>query len=178
MSSRLKRFYGSGDLHFITCSCYRREPRMMRSSARDLFVRILEEVRHTYRFYVVGYVVMPEHFHLLLSEPETGNVSTVIQVLKQKVAKTALSDHDEHHFWQARFYDFNVWTNKKRVEKLKYMHRNPVARELVAKPEHWSWSSYTDYALARRGPVLVAAEDWFPTLRKEREEWGTPGVKI
>jgi putative transposase len=174
---QLKRYYGSGDLHFITCSCYRREGRLMRGSLRDLFLKVLENLRHRYRFYVIGYVVMPEHFHLLMSEPELANPTTVMQVLKQIVAKTVLKNSGDKCFWQSRFYDFNVWTEKKRVEKLRYMHHNPVARGLVAKPEHWRWSSYADYALGRRGPVLVATEDWLPTLReKRREEWGTPGM--
>ncbi|HEV3510627.1 MAG TPA: hypothetical protein VGS05_02915, partial [Candidatus Sulfotelmatobacter sp.] len=58
-------------------------------------------------------------------------------------------------FWQARFYDFNVWTTKKRVEKLRYMHRNPVKRGLVKSPEQWRWSSYRHYALQEAGPVRV-----------------------
>jgi hypothetical protein len=58
-------------------------------------------------------------------------------------------------FWQARFYDFNVWTTKKRVEKLRYMHRNPVKRGLVESPEQWRWSSYRHYLLDEDGPVRV-----------------------
>ncbi len=66
----LKRYYGSGDLHFITASCYRRQPLLATARARDLFVGVLERFRQRYQFVVVGYVVMPEHFHLLISEPE------------------------------------------------------------------------------------------------------------
>jgi putative transposase len=62
-------------------------------------------------------------------------------------------------FWQARFYDFNVWTTKKRVEKLRYMHRNPVKRGLVEAPEQWRWSSYRFYLLDEAGPVRVN-EGW------------------
>lgn len=62
-------------------------------------------------------------------------------------------------FWQARFYDFNVWTTKKRVEKLRYMHRNPVKRTLVSSPEQWRWSSYRSYLLNENGPVRVN-EGW------------------
>ncbi len=57
--------------------------------------------------------------------------------------------------WQHRFYDFVVFTEKKRVEKLRYMHRNPVVRGLVPALEEWNWSSYRHYALGERGPVLV-----------------------
>jgi REP element-mobilizing transposase RayT len=87
----LKRYYGSGDLHFITASCYRRQPLLATARARDLFVGVLERFRQRYQFVVVGYVVMPEHFHLLISEPEKGNPSTVIQALKLGVARRILS---------------------------------------------------------------------------------------
>jgi putative transposase len=90
VTHRLQRYYGGGDLHFITCSCYRRLPLLGRARRRDLFLRVLEEVRERYGFVVVGYVVMPEHIHLLISEPEKGNPSTVMQVLKQRVARRLL----------------------------------------------------------------------------------------
>jgi putative transposase len=69
----LKRYYGEGHLHFITCSCDRRRALLGTGRRRDAFLRILEEVRQRYGFAVVGYVVMPEHFHLLMSEPEEGD---------------------------------------------------------------------------------------------------------
>jgi hypothetical protein len=69
MWRNLKRYYGAGDLHFITCSCYRRQPLLGTTRRRDLFLTVLEQVRKRYEFVVVGYVVMPEHIHLLISEP-------------------------------------------------------------------------------------------------------------
>ena len=59
------------------------------------------------------------------------------------------------HVWQARFYDFNVWTERKRIEKLRYMHRNPVKRGLVLEPEQWAWSSFRWYQRGERGPVQL-----------------------
>ena len=67
----------------------------------------------------------------------------------------AEADGDNPHFWQARYYDFNVWTRKKRIEKLKYIHRNPVKRGLVEKPEDWRWSSCRNYATGEEGVVEV-----------------------
>jgi putative transposase len=66
----LKRYYGTGGLHFITCSCYRRQPFLGTAERRDLLLTVLELMRQRYHFVVIGYVVMPEHFHLLISEPE------------------------------------------------------------------------------------------------------------
>jgi REP-associated tyrosine transposase len=90
MPSGLHRTYGAHHLHFITCSCYRRLPFLNSPRARDRFLSILEQARQRYRFVVAGYVVMPEHVHLLLSEPETGSPSTVMQVIKQRTAKALL----------------------------------------------------------------------------------------
>jgi putative transposase len=182
MPSGLHRSYGAHHLHFITCSCYRRLPFLGTASARDRFLAILEQTRQRYRFVVVGYVVMPEHIHLLITEPEVGTPSTVMQVLKQRTAHALLPRRkrrdlrqrnlfgDETHkraFWQARFYDFNVWTKKKRVEKLRYMHRNPVKRGLVADPEQWRWSSYLFYLLGETGPVRVD-EGWTEISFRDR----------
>ena len=134
----------------------------------------LEQTRARYRFLVVGYVVMPEHIHLLITEPEVGNPSTVMQVLKQRSARALLpkrkrrnprqcnlfGNEPQHRaFWQACFYDFNVWTTKKRMEKLRYMHRNPVKRGLVETPAEWRWSSYRFYLLEESGLVRVN-EGW------------------
>ena len=82
MRRNLERFYGAGDLHFITCSCYRRQPLLATACRRDMFLTVLERMRERYRFVVVGYVIMPEHIHLLISEPQEGNPSVVMQALK------------------------------------------------------------------------------------------------
>ena len=162
MANNLTRHYGRGHLHFITFTCYRRLPLLRSVRARNVFVQILDEVRDRYGFSLVGYVVMPEHIHLLISEPVKGTPSTVIQVLKQRVSRRlrrkrrapagqqslvfACGDESLPRFWQRRFYDFNVWTRKKKIEKLNYMHMNPVKRGLVRHPKDWPWSSYAFYA--------------------------------
>jgi putative transposase len=116
---------------------------------------------------------MPEHIHLLISEPAKGSPSTVLQVLKQRVSRrlrhkprrhasaTQLSlpfdraDHSLPQFWQPRFYDFNVWSQKKKIEKLQSMPRNPVKRGLVSHPKDWPWSSFSFYASRNRGLVQI-----------------------
>jgi putative transposase len=136
-----------------------------------VFVKVLGEVRERYGFALVGYVVMPEHIHLLISEPARGTPSTVMQVLKQRVSrqlrrqrrKTASAaqlrfrfggqNDFPRQFWQRRFYDFNVWSQKKKIEKLGYMHSNPVKRGLVGHARDWPWSSFSFYN--QTGPPLI-----------------------
>jgi putative transposase len=115
----LKRYQQAGDLHFITFSCYRRQPLLGAAQARRVFEQTLEGVRRWYGFYVTGYVLMPEHVHLLLSEPERGALAVALQMLKQIAAHKLRSPSASFPFWQARYYDFNVWTEKKRIEKLR-----------------------------------------------------------
>jgi putative transposase len=168
MPKKLKRYYGRGDLHFITFSCYRRRPLLGTVRARDHFVKILDEVRRRHAFGLIGYVVMPDHVHLLIGEPPRTTPSKVLQMLKQKVAAVLLkrrkrvasgqlslpfggSQTGGTHSWQRRFYDFNVWSEKKLKEKLDYMHANPVQRGLVKHPKDWPWSNWAHYAGKRRG---------------------------
>ena len=174
MPKGLKRFYGNGDLHFITASCYHREPLLGTACRKDLFLKVLEQVRQRYEFVAVGYVVMPEHFHLLISEPEKANPSVVIQALKLGVVRplfptsaksrekrgtlNLFDDPAPKHFWQRRFYDFNVWSLHKHREKLRYIHGNPVKRGLVEAPDQWKWSSFRAYAFGETGPVVI--NDW------------------
>ena len=154
----LKRYYGTGGLHFITWSCYRRSP-LLTVPARDLLLSVVELMRKRYRFAVIGYVVMPEHIHLLISEPQIGNPSTVVQAIKLGFSQRWAGTHGfSGQFWQRRFYDFNLWSQRKEVEKLKYMHRNPVVRGLVADPADWLWSSYRSYAYGEAAPVRI--NDW------------------
>ncbi len=162
MPSRLRRYQQTGDLHFITFSCYHRLPKLGTPYARSIFERALEQARLSYGFGVCGYVVMPEHVHLLLSEPEAGALATALQAMKQSVSRT-LALRKGEPFWQTRYYDFNVWTERKRIEKLRYLHRNPVTRGLVSKPEDWEWSSFHHFATGLEGTVEIESE-W--TARK------------
>ncbi|HMK23536.1 MAG TPA: transposase [Terriglobales bacterium] len=173
MPTGLTRYYGTADLHFITCSCYRRQPWLGTARRRDLFLRILEETRTRYRFVVLAYVVMPEHFHLLLCEPQIGDPSKIMQVVKQRFAQRLVSlwrtmrkleqpapwPSHPFHIWQPRFYDFNVWTERKRIEKVRYIHRNPVTRGLVRSPGDWRWSSFRYYMFGEIGAVRVNQTD-------------------
>jgi putative transposase len=160
----LKRFQEAGCLHFLTFSCYQRAPLLGTPRARDIFEHTLEKARRWYGFYAAADVVMPEHVRLLVTEPERAKLSMAIQMLKQNVARQIRGGP----FWQARYYDLCVWSEKKRIEKLRYIHRNPVRRGLVASPEQWDWSSFRHYLSGVEGVVEIESQ-W--TARK-REELG------
>jgi putative transposase len=202
MPSRLKRYQEEGQLHYVTFTCYHRIRYLNSVSARDVFEQTLERVRRWYGLYIFGYVVMPEHVHLLLSEPDRSSLAVALQMLKQ-ISSRKLHKMNVHKMggppfrpllakggesggprfrpplakrgeqvaqpvWQKRYYDFNVFSDHKRIEKLCYMHWNPVKRGLVERPEDWKWSSYCHYLTGMESVVEIESE-W--TARK-REKMG------
>jgi putative transposase len=170
----LKRFHESRQLHFLTFSCYQRRPFFGSAGSRATFESALERVRQRYELRVYGYVVMPEHVHLLINEPDRGTLAQAMQSLKQGVARRlALRSADP--FWQARYYDFNVWSERKFVEKLRYIHRNPIKRGLVARPEDWAWSSFRHYLSGESGRVDIESQ-W--TARKREQAGILPTVRV
>jgi putative transposase len=151
MVEELERRQENGDLHFVTFSCFHRCGYLKTPAARDLFEDALARASCRYQFDVFGYVVMPEHVHLLVSEPGKELLSVALQGLKLSVARRART----RPFWLPRYYDFNVLTEEKRLEKLNYIHWNPMKRGLVERPEDWRWSSYHYYQTGEQGRVTI-----------------------
>ena len=173
MPHHLKRLIGQGDLHFITFCCYHRRRLLATAHARNIALQVLREVRAKYDFALIGYVFMPDHMHLLIGEPPAVPPATVMQVFKQRVSRRLRKKKraapaqlrlqfdevadGERRFWQRRYFDFNVYSQRKIIEKLHYMHANPVKEKLVTHPGKWPWSSWCHY-YAR--DALLAMDAW------------------
>jgi putative transposase len=125
-------------------------------------VQISGEARDRFRFALVGYVIMPEHVHMLIGESPQVLPAIAVQVFKQRVSLRMRDTRREElmrspgqlseeagelrRFWQRRYYDFNIHNQAKMMEKLEYMHANPLAEKLVDHPRDWPWSSWSYYA--------------------------------
>ena len=206
MPSNLRRFHQSGQSHFVTFSCYRRRQNFITSTDYDLFLVCLKDMRRRFALSIYGYVVMPEHVHLLLSEPKRLTLADAVHYLKLSFVKRLRSPKRSKQtvtcgapgsdgvpgsrgapdsgspigpgsgrigvkgsrpplgvnlgtsFWQQRYYDRNVRDWREFEVKLRYLHRNPVKRGLVDKPEDWKWSSLRHYALREKGRVEIESE--------------------
>jgi putative transposase len=163
----VKRFQDTGQSHFVTFCCYHRRPLFTTHITRQVFELALERVRRSFRLRVYGYVVMPEHVHLLVSESERGTLAETLKSLKQGVSRRLIGDAE--HFWQKRYYDLNVRDHAQFVEKLRYIHRNPLKAGLCERPEDWEWSSFRHYATGDEGRVEIESE-W--TARKRERLHG------
>jgi len=197
---------------------------------RGDFVEVLRRLRQETGFRLIGWVLMPEHFHLLIKCEPADSISSILQELKrQRVARTCsvgprfvldsswiregrkakfvlhskcrrpseqvcatwlqendqypwcrqmlarltlpatVHDESSYRVWQRRFYPFNVYSERKRLEKLNYMHGNPVKRGLVSSPDQWVWSSFRFYC--RRDST-----EQTPNYRVRLSPRQTPGV--
>jgi putative transposase len=165
MPSGLKRYQTSGHDHFITFTCYHRQPDLDSDQARRVFEETLELLRSRHRLFVFGYVVLPNHVHLLLSEPQHQLLANTIRALKTETSKKLKQDRPQ--FWQRRYYDRNILTQNQFVEKLRYIHRNPVAEGLVERPEDWSASTYRHWLTGERGCVEIESH-WTWNAREKR----------
>jgi putative transposase len=129
---------------------------------QDAFLQALEQVRHRFEMRIYGYVVMPEHVHLLLSEPAGGKLAAAMQILKTKVSVRARKENKriegESPFWQRRYFDHNVRNREGFVTQLRYIHRNPVKRGLCVAPEDWPWSSFRAWACGELDVIQVESE--------------------
>jgi putative transposase len=202
----LTRFQHSGQSHFVTFCCYHRRRSLTTDEGRRIFESALERVRRRFTIQVYGYVVMPEHVHLLLSEPERdasgggtaplkpkcglngpparlpvlGETKQVtladsLKSLKQGVSRRLIGDAG--HFWQKRYYDCNIRDYPQFVEKLRYIHRNPVKAGLCERPEDWEWSSFRHDATGCEGRVEIESE-WTARKRERAEGRLGPAVEL
>ena len=170
MPQQLKRYTGRGDLHFITFTCYQRRHFLASAKSRSKAVQILAELRARLGFALVGYVLMPDHVHLIINEPRGAAPAKVIQLFKQRVSRQLRgkkprgkqlslpfpeNNSSPRRFWQRRYYDFNIYSRRKLREKLDYMHANPVKEGLVNHPKDWPWSSWAYYV---GKPALISMD--------------------
>ena len=168
----LKHVYGLNHSHYLTASTYRRTRIFDSDQFKRHFVRTLSGLRSELGFKIFGYVLMPEHCHLLIWPAPAANPSQIMQKLSERTANFILRKlrgnltnawcgrmlksfelpptvhhHAHYRVWNRRGYDMNIWSEKKRLEKLAYMHNNPVKRRLVNNPGEWPWSSWRFYNL-------------------------------
>jgi putative transposase len=191
MPGRLRRHDEWGHIHSVTLSCYRRLQFLRHAETRNAFVTGMKLAREKFHIRWLGYVVMPEHVHLLIlpQAPDSDTltpISTVLQHLKGasgRLIKQALREvwrqrrslgarpldasatgPGEKPIWKPRGYDFNVVDERKVLEKLAYLHNNPVRRGLVARPDSWLWSSFRWYESRDAAPITMNWDGAFPLV--------------
>ncbi len=191
MPGRLRRHDEPGHVHFVTVSTFRRLQFFAYPSVCAAFVEGLSQIRMTHPIRWLGYVVMPEHVHIAVLPQRSSDrppvpISLILQELKSwtgRWCKDALrgvwrerhslgtpkldawaTAEGEKPFWKPRGYDFNIDRKESLLQKLDYIHRNPLRRGLVERAEDWTWSSYRYYEFGDPVPIAMDWDGGFPLL--------------
>jgi putative transposase len=159
----LKRFQKAEALHFITFSCFHRLPLLDEPGAKETFEAVLDLTRARHEARIYAYVLMPEHVHLLINEPPSILLAQFLKAVKQMTSRRLRGQRES--FWLERCFDSSVRGEAERSEVIRYIHRNPVKRGLVASPGDYPWSSFNHYATGVRGTVEIESE-WTARLRR------------
>jgi putative transposase len=170
---RRVRYEEPGQPREFTFSCFRQFKFLSSERTCDWFRQALEDGRSKFGFQLWGYVVMPEHIHLLVCPGETaGSVPRFLQAIKEPVARKAIAHlkatapqwldrltvregkRVRHRFWQPDGgYDRNVTSSSALRSMIEYIHANPVRRGLVTRAEDWEWSSARWFAGMRPAKI-------------------------
>jgi putative transposase len=156
-----------GGVRFITFSCQRRLPLLTNRLIAQLFVDAMVRARAKHRFEVFAWVVMPEHVHLLCRPPKDVRLDRVLVSMKMSVTQRVLprwkvlnapilskvtDATGRPRFWQkGGGFDRNVRDEREFSKEVKYIHHNPVKRQLVKRPDEWPWSSVRWWMGLREG---------------------------
>ena len=185
MPSNLRRYDVPGHVHFWTISCYRRLPFFMHEAVRAIVVEGLGMMKARFGICLIGYVVMPDHMHVIVYPHAQGAdhpvpISRLLHAFKKHVGfhgKGILRNLWREHgrlwtrglnewahgalgaqsIWTTRGHDFNIDRHETLLTKLDYCHKNPITRGLAERAEDWPWSSFRYYEM---GDDSVLSMDW------------------
>jgi putative transposase len=139
--------------HFVTFSTYKRRRLLDHDHPKRIVLGVLNYVLKKHQARCIGFVIMPDHVHALVWFPTTGQLSAFMHEWKRQSSLRirnwyrkeaphyAANFGEGNHFWQPKYFPFEIYSRKKLEEKLTYMHQNPVRAGLVARATDWLWSS-------------------------------------
>jgi putative transposase len=170
---RLRHYDDLGTARFVTVACHRRLHLLNHDEDILFLLEEIDSARQKYKFSILAYVIMPNHFHLVLVPQKPIKLGVVIGEIKSRSARRILERQRRGNadglrqlqvirngkprlvFWLRRCYDFNCRTADDVREKIDYCHKNPVRAGLVHESSQWPWSSYGWYYGPNEGPISV-----------------------
>jgi len=157
--SRLRRIAVQDRIFFVTTNLATNVTSLS-PKERDLLLTVLDALRSSCDFLVLGYVVMPDHAHLLVT-CRTESIPKLMHQWKFKTGYTIQKGRGSHGpFWQARYFDFICRHSRDVSDKLTYIHNNPVEGGLCQHDDEWRWSSASYYARTAAPPLIPDIVDF------------------
>ncbi len=134
------------------------------ASNYDFCLRLFKKFAFQYYVSIMTYCLMPNHYHLLLRQCDSGSISSFIQAVFNSYSQ-AFNKATGHSgtLFQGRAKGMEVINDEYAVRLCRYIHYNPVAARLVTRPEDWQYSDYLDWIGKRNGTLtdLSLRETYF-----------------
>jgi putative transposase len=145
-----RRYYIPGSTVFITQVVQDRKSVFYDSKNVILLHEILRNVQQLHPFSMLGHVILPDHFHILIQPTEKSTFSDIMHSLKPNFTKEykkglGISSSESVRFWQKRFWDHVIRDDRDLENHLHYMHFDPVKHGYVNDTVGWKNSSYIEW---------------------------------
>ncbi len=176
----MKHYTDIPHYHYLTFLCYKHSDLFLDASLYSLFIKHLDRAHKRRLFKLFGYMVMPDHVHLLIFPEKDISIPAILKAVKQPFSHNALNHLRDFYpdvhcelfktkgsrilrvFWQAGGgYDRNIFSKKAYLSTLEYMHLNPVRKQLVKSYLDWKWSSARYYSEGIADPIEIDAPEWW-----------------
>ena len=172
---RARHYDDPGHAHYLTFSCFHNQPFLKSQRACARLAKTILNAKAKHPFDLWAWVFMPEHVHLLIRPCEDSAVGDILRAVKEPLSKHVTawvrfhaadflprmtdaqpSGRQTLRFWQpGGGYDRNIFSARELREKIDYVHRNPVRRQLVDDPADWQWSSFAAWAHGVDEPLPI-----------------------
>ena len=177
----LPRYHIEGHIYYITTVTYGRLPIFTRPSFIIPLIDSLNFYRYKQQFKLVGYVIMPDHIHLMIWPYGESTPTEIMRDFKKFTAVRIIrqaevegnadwlaafqqageeTERSQNKVWQDSYWDKNIYSDHILRQKLNYIHRNPVRAGLVEQPEQYAYSSYRNYVNGDDSLIEID-RDWF-----------------
>lgn len=132
--------------YFITTKVKNGERFFKSERIGNIFIKILNNLQKELKFKIYTWVLMPNHYHLLIGLPENLNLSSLMHRLNGSSANIINKILNRSgNLWQGGYWDKGIYTEKFFKEKFNYIHKNSLKWELVKNAEDYQFSSAKDY---------------------------------
>jgi REP element-mobilizing transposase RayT len=119
-----RRVYGRGELHFITSVCFRQQPKLAAEKHRALLLQLLDQIAAKFGFAVRGMAVLPDRFHLLMTEPERDTVDHAVEMLRQRYGRRYnTSARTDEQVWETKWTDLHVVGEEALEARLRFLEQ-------------------------------------------------------
>jgi len=150
--------------HFVTCTTINWIALFSSKATANILFESLRYLQENNRIEIYAYVIMENHLHMIVSSQnlskEISNFKsytarTIIDYLEEKKAKHILDllhfyklkhkTDRSYQLWQEGSHPVGIINDDMMIQRIEYIHYNPVKRGFVDKPEHWRYSSARNY---------------------------------